>query len=415
MAGRVVLLEDDEGLRNVLVRALRKAGFDVRATASPQTVETWLRRGEADLLLADVLLDGENFIARLPQVMRLQKDLPVILMSAQSTARTAIGAERERVFDYLPKPFDLNHMIERVEAALAPLKLKQAESSDSFGLVGRSAAMQESFRGLGRAVRSRSHVLLLGESGVGKQLAAEIILSERGYAPDKVQRLTRTHGAQRVFDQVQAGGCFIALRLDTWSDDSLAALLDGLDCSARSEIIATARRADFAPALAMRLGECRIDLPPLRERAEDIPEIVDSFARQYSSDQGVRGAGFSDAALKRLEQHAWPGNISELKNVVARAVLESGRDQIGREQVEILLDSSPIEVVTPGGDVFDQAAAAALAAGDTRQSSLDALDRALIRAALDSCAGNKSRAADKLGMNRNTLARRLSDLGLDAD
>lgn len=415
MAGRVVLLEDDEGLRNVLVRALRKAGYDVRATASPQTVETWLRRGEADLLLADVLLDGENFISRLPQVMRLQKDLPVILMSAQSTARTAIGAERERVFDYLPKPFDLNHMIERVEAALAPLNLKQSDTGDSFGMIGRSQAMQESFRGLGRAVRNRTHVLIVGESGVGKQLAADMIASERGYARDQIQRLTRTHGPQRIFDEVRAGGGFIALRLDTWSEDSLAALLDGLDCAAQCEIIATARRTDFAPALALRLGECRIDLPPLRERTQDIPEIVSGFARQYTGDQGLRSAGFSEAALARLQQHSWPGNIAELKSVVARALLEAGRDQINREQVEHLLQDTPAGSADADCDVFDRAAAVALAGGDTRQSSLDALDRALIQAALDRSGGNKSRAADKLGMNRNTLARRLSDLGLDDD
>ncbi|WP_300529820.1 response regulator [Maricaulis sp.] len=414
MAGRVVLLEDDEGLRNVLVRALRKAGYEVRATASPQTVETWLRRGEADLLLADVLLDGENFITRLPQVMRLQKDLPVILMSAQSTARTAIGAERERVFDYLPKPFDLNHMIDRVGAALAPLNLKQSEQTETFGLIGRAPAMQDSFRALGRAIRGRSHVLIIGESGVGKQLSADLVLAERGYPKDQIQRLTRTHKPQQVFDLVQAGGPMIVLRLDRWSEEGASALLDGLDCSASAEVIATARSLEFDPALALRLGECRIELPPLRQRREDIPEIARAIARQYVSEQGLRGALLSEAALTRLQQGVWPGNIAQLRTVVARAVLESGQDHVSAEQVEELLREAPIEVSSED-QVFDRAAATALAAGVSRQASLDELDRALIRAALHNCGGNKSKAAEKLGMNRNTLARRLSDLGLDID
>ena len=167
MSARILLLEDDESLKLILSRALSSAGYQVRATASIDAALNWIRAGEGDLLLADVLLDGTSFLESLGMVKRLRVDLPVIVMSAQTTASTAISAEKGGVFEYLPKPFDLDLMLTTIAAALGESRRRQPEGklAEPSGLIGQSAAMQATFKAIGRAATSGAHVMISGEAG----------------------------------------------------------------------------------------------------------------------------------------------------------------------------------------------------------------------------------------------------------
>ncbi len=182
MAHRVLILEDDESLRLVIAKALSRAGFEVRATASTDAALERLVRREVDVLLADVLLGRESFLDRLDEVTRVRPDIPVIIMSAQTTARTAIEAGKAGVFEYLPKPFDLNDMVAVIKRSLEDVgpSLPSSAAPGFGGLVGRSPAMQEAFRALGRLARTASPVLFTGPEGSGRAHCARVLVSETG-------------------------------------------------------------------------------------------------------------------------------------------------------------------------------------------------------------------------------------------
>jgi len=172
MTRRVLVLEDDDSLRFVISKALSRAGFDVRATASPDTAMDRMIRREADALVADVLLGRENFLDRLDELARLRPDAPVVVMSAQTTAATALGATRRGAYEYLPKPFNLDELVEILDKALKPSGPRaSAREEDMGGLVGRAPAMQEAFQALARLARTSAPVLITGPEGSGRAAA----------------------------------------------------------------------------------------------------------------------------------------------------------------------------------------------------------------------------------------------------
>lgn len=419
MSAQIILLEDDESLRRVLSRALSGAGYQVRATASPDTALNWVRNGQGELLLADVLLDGTNFLESLGLVRRLRPDLPVIVMSAQATASTAIDAEKGGVFEYLPKPFDLDAMIDTVATALGGSgTVGRAKARiEPTGFIGRSAAIQATFRAIARAATSRAHVMIMGEAGSGKRQAADALMRARNIAVEDAALMTPSHSADEIFASTRQRQQVVWLRLEEWSAEQQKAARDALDAGA-GRVIATMSQNDDQPVdvrLVARLCECMIEIPPLRARSEDIAALSEAFLEQFAKRDNQPVISLSPDALRCLETAPWRGNVVELRSVLSRLSLEVRGRAATRKDVTRILSQSTGE--TSRGDLNSHAeglAACALNAEDARNKAVDALDRALIAQALGRVGGNRSKAAQLLGLNRNTLARRLSELDDDA-
>lgn len=419
MSAQIILLEDDENLKRVLSRALSSRGFGVRASASPDTALNWLQSGQGELLLADVLLDGTNFLDRLGLVHRLRPELPVIVMSAQATASTAIDAEKGGVFEYLPKPFDLDDMLDTVEAALSDARSnpKRSSRAEPTGFIGRSAGIQASFKGIARAANSRAHVLVRGESGCGKRQAAEAVLRGRGISIEDAGILTASHPAEEIFRSTREFPHCLWLRLEEWDDTQLKAARNAMDAGS-APVIATVStdQSDATDArLAARLSECVVQIPPLRDRREDIPALSASFLAGFARRDGQKVVELSKPALASLEAADWPGNVAELRSVLSRVALEARGRSAGKADIERAIETTPRPQRSTGGgeDPAGDLAAQALTQPNARQAAVDALDRALFQQALDRAGGNRSKAAGMLGLNRNTLARRLGELGME--
>ena len=418
MSARILLLEDDESLRMILSRALSGAGYQVRATASIDAVLNWVRAGEGDLLLADVLLDGTSFLESLGLVKRLRGDLPVIVMSAQATASTAINAEKGGVYEYLPKPFDLDDMIASVAAALGEGAVRRPEkaSSEPTGFIGQSAAMQSAFKSIARAATSRAHVTIMGEPGAGKRQAADALLRARGVATADAVLITPSHSIKDIFTSTASSAQVLWLRLDEWSPQQQRAARDALD-TGPGRVIATVSTLGSGAVdgrLLARLSECVVTVPPLRERRSDIAVLCEAFLGEFALRDRQAVLHLSPAALSLIESAPWPGNLVELRSVLSRLALATRGRLAGPDDVDRA-------VMTDTGDHPDDLAyraaslaSCALTEPEARQVAIDALDRALFEQAMARAEGNRSKAAELLGLNRNTLARRLTELGSDS-
>ncbi|WP_339336701.1 response regulator [uncultured Maricaulis sp.] len=415
MTARILLLEDDDSLKLILSRALGSAGYQVRATASPDTALNWIRNGEGDLLLADVLLDGKNFLENLGLVSRLRPQMPVIVMSAQATASTAISAAKGGVFEYLPKPFDLDDMIAAVAAALGEEAKagRTRPSEEPTGFIGQSAAMQSAFKAIARAATSQAHVLITGEPGVGKRQAAEALLRARGIAPDDAIVVTPSNTASDVFGSTQAARQVVWLRLEEWNTEQQRAARDALDAGI-GRVIATASHSPEAgldSRLVGRLSECVISVPPLRDRRSDIPALCETFLGQFARRDKQEVVRLSKDAIQYLQGSAWTGNVVELRSVLSRLSLATRGRVAGLEDVLSAFTADAGDAREDLDVHANAIAALSLSRDNARTVAIDAVDRALFSQALDRCGGNRSRAAEMLGLNRNTLARRLAELG----
>ncbi|WP_295690781.1 response regulator [uncultured Maricaulis sp.] len=419
MSARILLLEDDESLKLILSRALGSAGYQVRATASPDTALNWIRNGEGDLLLADVLLDGSNFLENLGLVARLRPQMPVIVMSAQATASTAINAAKGGVFEYLPKPFDLDDMIAAVGAALGDeAKTGRSKAADEpTGFIGQSAAMQSAFKAIARAATSQAHVMIMGEPGVGKRQAAEALLRARGISADDAVVVTPSNTATEVFGSTKAARQVVWLRLEEWNAEQQRAARDALDAGI-GRVIATASHSPDAgldTRLVARLSECVIAVPPLRERRSDIPALCEAFLAQFARRDKQDRVRLSKEAVQYLQGSAWTGNVVELRSVLSRLSLATRGRVAGLDDVLVAFSADAGDSREDLDVHANAIAALSLSRKNARNVAIDAVDRALFSQALDRCGGNRSRAAEILGLNRNTLARRLAELEGDPD
>ena len=416
MPAKIILLEDDESLRKIVARSLSSSGHEVRATGSIETARGWLQDGGVDLLLTDVLLDGVNVFEHLPMLKRLAPSMPVIAMSAQTTAKTAIGASKVGVFEYLPKPFDLDVLRDIVASALkqSNKSLRPRERQTEAGLAGRSSQMQPSFKAIGMAARSRANVLISGEAGTGKRTAAETLFDARGVDRTDVRVLTPSHAPKEIFEACQTASHHLWLRLDEWDERQLGAGLDGLD-TGQALVVATFTpgRTELSGRLQARLGESRVDLPPLRQRRDDIPALCQAFLAEFASRDGREPLVLPPAIVEHLQRHDWPGNSAQLRAVLSRLSVAFQSGSLSIEGVTEELGRADRDAPTQSkGDPFAAVARHMNSNGISRQDGVDLLDKALILQALEVESGNQSRAAARIGVNRNTLARRMAELGL---
>lgn len=470
MTGATILVADDDAaIRTVLNQALSRAGYDVRITSNAATLWRWIAAGDGDLVVTDVVMPDENAFDLLPRIKKARPDLPVLVMSAQNTFMTAIKASEKGAYDYLPKPFDLTELIAIIGRALSEPKRKPVkmddDTQDGMPLVGRSAAMQEIYRVLARLMQTDLTLMITGESGTGKELVARALhdYGKRRNGPfvainmaaiprDLIESELFGHekgaftGAQNRstgrFEQAEGGTLF----LDEIGDmpiDAQTRLLRVLQTgefttvggarTIRADVrIVAATNRDleaqvaaglFREDLFYRLNVVPLELPSLRERGEDVALLARHFLDQAAA-QGLPRRQLSADAVALLMAHDWPGNVRELENLMRRLAVLARDAVIDAEAIRGLMGAyrTPSEPAEAG---FDQAvralldrlareAPARLDDGTLYDRVIAEVERPLIAAMLARHGGNQLRAARALGINRNTLRKRLDDWGIDS-
>lgn len=446
MDGTVLVADDDRTIRTVLTQALTRAGCKVHATSSLMTLMRWVEEGKGDLVISDVIMPDGNGLDALPRIGKMRPGLPVIVISAQNTIMTAIQAAEAEAFDYLPKPFDLPDLMKRSARALeqkrrAPKMAVQPvrEAGDDLPLVGRTPAMQALYRLVARVMNTDLTVLVSGESGTGKSLIARAIhdFSDRRTLPFVVAQasdlqsidgpstlLARAKGGSLVFDEVadyddETQGRIVRM-LDTLGENAPRIMATSqVDLSARME------GGTFRQDLYYRLSGVTLHVPALRERVDDIPLLADHFLTKGERDLGqVRK--LSSEARDLVRSYSWPGNVRQLENTLKRLMVTSSEAEITRPEVESVLGNQPtMEPLKGGGDGEKLSASVArhlkryfdlhggqLPPAGVYQRILREVELPLIEIALDATAGNQAKCADLLGLNRNTLRKKITDLDI---
>ncbi len=453
MSARILLADDDSSLRFVLSQALAKEGYAVRATGNVATLSKWVRDGEGDLVLSDVSMGDECVFDAIPGMRTARPNLPVIVMSAQSTVATALSASSAGAFDYVPKPFDLDELMAVVRRALeggpdakTRAQATKAEKEERLPLIGRSPAMQEVYRVMARVAGTDLTVLIEGESGAGKERVARAIHdhSRRANGPYLTLSLAGAAAAQidrdlfapdGKFAQAQGGTLFLE-DVDELPNDAqtrLAGLLHSEDpkerpnarliVAAQRSLAALVRQGAFRQDLFYRLNVVAIRLPPLRERLEDVGDLARAFLVRAKR-EGLPEKTIDAAAIERLKTHAFPGNVRELENLLRRAAALSPASVItAREIADELGAAATEEVVAESSEGFETAftrriasefaaASPGLPAAGLYDRVLAEVERPLIVQTLQATRGNQIRAAAILGINRNTLRKKIQILGI---
>jgi len=390
--------------------------------------------------------DG-NGLEMLPKIAEERPGLPVIVISAQNTIMTAIKATEAEAFDYLPKPFDLPDLMKRTAKALEVGGTKPAgapkaapDAPSELPLVGRSAAMQEVFGLVARVLNVALPVIVTGESGTGKSLVARIIhnISERGSAPFVslgAAELSRMETTEEVL--AKAGeGTILLEEITGLSEAAQMRAVQMMDAAgpkgprflatSQDDLQRAVSEGRLRSDLFYRLDGAVLSLPPLRIRVEDITLLAEHFLAQ-SGHGGSAGRGFTPEASEALRRYSWPGNVRQLENTVARLALTAGAPLITEGEVKAALADQP--GLSPSlGDQGDEKLSESVARHLQRYFDLhgDALpapglyarilremELPLIEIALDSTGGNQARCADLLGINRNTLRKKITDLDIN--
>jgi two-component system, NtrC family, nitrogen regulation response regulator GlnG len=462
----VLLVEDDHSIAVVITAALEAEGFVVTRCDSVAERDHLLANGNFAALVTDVMLTDGDGIETLGAVRQAAPDMPVIVLSAQNTLDTAVRASDTGAFEYFPKPFDIDELARTVRQAVGASAVHGRDEEpveNGLPLVGRSAPMQQVYRMITRVLRNDLTVLVLGESGTGKELVAEAIhqLGQRSAGPF-VAVNTAAIPAELIeselfghekgaftgavarhagkFEQAHGGTLF----LDEIGDMPMQAqtrLLRALQSASirrvggRAEVevdvrIIAATNRDLVPMIAAgkfrqdlfyRLNVVPITLPALRERRDDIPSLARHFLQQ-AANEGLPRRRLLDDAAQALSALPWYGNVRELRNAMFRLALLAREDAIDAAVCTALIAPAQPDEVGPAADgggieaaVFNWLASNSPAAGKVYDAALAAFERPLFIAALRETAGNQLRAAQHLGINRNTLRKRLTELGINPD
>lgn len=470
--GTVLIADDDTAIRTVLNQALARAGYAPRATGNASTLWRWASQGEGDVVITDVVMPDENAFELIPRLKKIRPDLPIIVMSAQNTLMTALTAADRGAFEYLPKPFDIKEVVAVVGRALRepgrrPAGVTRQDESEELPLIGRSPAMQEIYRTLARLTQSELTVLITGESGTGKELVAQVLhdhgkrrngsfvalnmaaiprelIESELFGHEKgafTGAQTRTHGR---FEQAEGGTLF----LDEIGDMPLEAQTRLLRVLQQGEyttvggrtpiktnvrIIAATHRdlrsqiqqGLFREDLYYRLNVVPLRLPPLRERLDDVGDLVRHFLRRCDA-EGLGQRSIETAAIERLRQYRWPGNVRELENFVRRLVALNSEETLSfnsvdreiKETSQIASHETTDEKVSLSelverhlADYFNSFGNELPPAG-IYERIIREVEKPLLTAALTATRGNQIRAAELLGLNRNTLRSRIKLLDI---
>jgi two-component system nitrogen regulation response regulator GlnG len=460
---KILIADDDSSIRLVLSQAFSRLGYQVRATGNAATLLKWVTDGEGDLVVTDVVMPDENVFDVLPRIRKHRPKLPVIVMSAQNTLLTAVSAAEIGAFDYIPKPFDLDDMTATARRALAkPADGEAARAQaramrdERLPLIGRSAPMQEVYRTIARLVGADLTVLILGESGAGKELVARalhdlgrrrdgkfVVINLAAVPRERVETELFGKGDGDFGKLVEADGG--TLFLDEIGDMPLDAqtrllrVFDGADpainprtgrkpnarviAATNRDLRGLIREGLFREDLYFRLNVAPVRLPPLRERTEDIPDLARAFLLRANR-EGLPAKTIDASAIERLKTHAWPGNVRELENLIRRICALYAEEMISARIVERELSE---QATAPPGEegplTLSTLVERHLASYFADQPDgvppiglydrvLEDVERPLIQLTLAATRGNQVRAAEVLGLNRNTLRKKIQELGV---
>ncbi|MCX7288145.1 MAG: response regulator [Rhodobacterales bacterium] len=445
MDGTVLVADDDRTIRTVLTQALTRAGCKVHATSSLMTLMRWVEEGKGDLVISDVIMPDGNGLDALPRIAKMRPGLPVIVISAQNTIMTAIQAAEAEAFDYLPKPFDLPDLMKRSAKALdqkrrAPkvvVPLRDAE--DDLPLVGRTPAMQALYRLVARVMNTDLAVLITGESGTGKSLIARAIhdFSDRRTLPFIVAQaadLQGMDGPSTLLAKAR-GGAIMFDEVADYDEDTQARVVRMLDllgdnaprimATSQSDLSARMEAGQFRSDLFYRLGGVSLHVPSLRERVDDIPLLAQHFLARGERDLGTMRR-LSPEATDLVRAYSWPGNVRQLENTLRRLLVTASESEISRLEVEQVLGNQPSPEPRAGLEGGEKLSASVarhlkryfdlhggqLPPAGVYQRILREVELPLIEIALDATAGNQAKCADLLGINRNTLRKKITDLDI---
>ena len=439
----ILVIEDEEKQRRVVGLHLASADYEVKGAGTAE--EGWKLAGDADLILTDLKLPGMDGLALLEKLKAQNSHTPVIVMSAFSTVENAVEAMKRGAVDFLPKPFSLDHLSVVVEKALEVSKLRDEnrELREALGerykfenIIGSSPAMQEIFATIMRVAPTRATVLLAGESGVGKDMIARAIHQHSPRKDRPFVKINCTAIPENLMESELFGyekGAFTGANISKPGKFEQAntgtVMLDEIGdvpasvqvkllrilqereferlgsnktqqtdvrviAATNVDLRAALEQGTFREDLYYRLNVVPMNIPPLRERKEDIPYLVDHFVKKF-------GGEISEGALERLVSYHWPGNVRELENVIERSILLAKGPRVEADDIKI---ESGIGRARPAFSTE-----AFLPEGIT----LDQYEQSIIREALKRANGNKSQAARLLGLTRNALRYRLTQMGIE--
>jgi two-component system, NtrC family, nitrogen regulation response regulator GlnG len=458
----VWLVDDDASIRWVLERALRQGGMSPTAFDHADTAIAALRRDRPDVLITDIRMPGRSGLELLTEIRDSHPELPVIVMTAHSDLDSAVAAYQGGAFEYLPKPFDIDQAVDLVRRA-AQQKTRVEESATEVRripeMLGQAPAMQEVFRAIGRLSRSSMTVLITGESGTGKELVARalhrhsprankafIALNTSAFTADLLESELFGHekgsftgaDAQRRgrFEQADGGTLF----LDEIGDMSpqlqtrlLRVLAEGefyrvggqvpvrvdvrVIAATHQDLEERVKQNMFREDLLHRLNVIRIEVPPLRQRREDIPELLMHYLTDAAVELGVEPKTLTPEAAAALSNFDWPGNVRQLVNACRRLTVTAPGREIKAEDIPSDLGGvpGPAKLQDEWTRQLTNWAEKRLAAGETPllDDAMPEFERTLIRAALRKAEGGRQEAAKLLGWGRNTLTRKLKELAMD--
>jgi two-component system nitrogen regulation response regulator GlnG len=472
---RILVADDEESMRWVLSKALKRKGFSVDLAIDGRQALTMIQDNSYDLAILDIKMPGINGLDLLEKVRELKKDLLVVIMTAEASMKNAVEAMKRGAFDYITKPFDLDvidAIIEKVSRArdvAGQVSMLKQELKERYqvekNIIGNSSAMREVYKTIGKVAASDVTVLVQGESGTGKELVAravhfnsgrlgkpfvaincaaipkellesELFGSEKGAFTGAVERKLGK------FEQANHGTLF----LDEIGDmplDLQAKILRVLQerevtrtggnqsipvdvrivAATNQELLEKVRQKEFREDLYYRLNVVPINLVPLRERREDIPQLVQYFLNRACTEMDVPPKQCTDDAMAVLTAHSWPGNVRELENAIKRAVILSsdllltGADFSGLEPVSGVErpgnQDASLEVIVENKLRSCLTGIEQLENGEIHSMVLEQVERPLIRIILEKTRWNQVKAADILGINRNTLRKKISELGIE--
>ena len=452
MDGTVLVADDDRTIRTVLTQALTRAGVKVHATSSLTTLMRWISEGKGDAVITDVMMPDGNGLEMLPKITQDRPDLPVIVISAQNTIMTAIQAAEADAYDYLPKPFDLPDLMKRCAKALSSKSksnkgsaTKVIQSTNMYAvdeglpIVGKTTLMQDLYRFVARLINSELPVMISGESGTGKTLVSKVLheFSDRRNMPLirlKADDLIELDGPSKILARARDGTILIEEISDLGPTEQgrLVSMIDSPgEYSPRfvATLIGDMNEAiennKVRRDLFYRLGGAPITVPPLRERFEDILLLAEFFLEKVDKETGI-SRRFDSNSLKLIQTYTWPGNVRQLENMVKRLCLTAKEAVISLAEVKQALSNQPeINAVLfneksdrLSSDVdrhlrryFDLHGSQLPPAG-VYQRILKEVEFPLLTIALDATNGNQAKCANLLGINRNTLRKKIAELDI---
>jgi two-component system nitrogen regulation response regulator GlnG len=469
---RILVADDEDSLRWVLEKGLRQAGHDVTAVADGEAALRAFESDGFDLVFLDVKMPGMDGLTVLERLRALRPDVYVVVMTAHGTMETAIKAMQHGAYDYLTKPFDLDEVVLLTERALTAGRLTQEvarlrrglqEVREFSALIGRHPRMQDVYKTIGRIAGSDVTVLLRGESGTGKELVAraihhysrrsgrpfiavscaaipgtllesEMFGHERGAFTDaKERRLGKfelAHGGTLYLDEIGDMPMELQTKLLRALQERTIERLGGQEsirvdvrvlAATNRDLEGLMKEGRFREDLYYRLNVVMLNLPPLRERRRDIPLLVEHFLAKYADELGERGV--APEALDRLVGHDWPGNVRELENVIQRAMVLATTGVILPEHLPIGPVSAAASVAVDASleEIVERKLMECVRGLRERSTAnlydlmVGLVEKPLLRAVLRETAGNQVRAAQILGINRNTLRKKLTEHGIDPD